>query len=108
MGRHVIFGPLLKEVREDPFHSNLFDGGSAGQAFGAMYDERLAERMTSDASDSLVNSIVNRIESGHGGGARRIGAHINAEHEGADRWRAMRAKGNSHLFHGDNHVPPYI
>lgn len=104
----TFFEPMLKQVREGPFHSNLFDGGSAGQAFGAMYDERLAERMTSDASDSLVQSIVNRIEAKHGGNAGRVGQRINSEREGADRWRAMRAKGNSHLFHGDNHVPPYI
>ncbi|HEX4053675.1 MAG TPA: hypothetical protein VHX86_05375 [Tepidisphaeraceae bacterium] len=102
------FEPLLKQVREDPFHSTMLDGGEAGKAFGSMYDERLAESMTSDASDSLVHSIVDRIEAKQGGNASRVGQRINSEREGADRWKALRAKGNSHLFHGDNHVPPYI
>jgi hypothetical protein len=103
----TFFEPLLKQAREDPFRSKLFDGGSGGQAFGAMYDERLAERMVSDASDTLVQSIVSRIEGKRGGGAHFL-ERMKAEREGADRWRARRETGDSHLFHGDNHVPPYI
>ena len=102
----AFFEPLLEQARKDPFRSTLFDGGSGGQAFGAMYDERLAERITSDASDTLVQSIVNKIEN-HGGGAH-FQAGMKAEQGRAERWRARRAAANSHLFHGDNHVPPYI
>lgn len=103
----TFFEPLLQQARQDPFRSKLFDGGDGGQAFGAMYDERLAERMTSDASDTLVNSIVNKIE-GKPGGAEHFQMGMRAEHSRADRWRARREAANSHLFHGDNHVPPYI
>ena len=56
------FEPMLKPMRQSPFHSKLLDGGEGGEAFESMYDERLAERMASDATDTLVNSIVRKIE----------------------------------------------
>jgi Rod binding domain-containing protein len=52
------FEPMLKQMRESPFHSNLFEGGEAGKAFESMYDERLSEKMASDATDTLVQSIA--------------------------------------------------
>jgi Rod binding domain-containing protein len=58
----TFFGTLLKQVRQSPFHSELFEGGRGGQAFGAMYDQRLAEHMARGAGKKLVNSIVKRIE----------------------------------------------
>jgi Rod binding domain-containing protein len=58
----TFFGTLLKQVRESPFKSDLFSGGRGGQAFGAMYDQHLAERMSRVAGDKLVRSIVRKIE----------------------------------------------
>jgi Rod binding domain-containing protein len=103
----AFFEPMLKQVRESPFHSTLLDGGEAGKAFGAMYDERLAERMASSASDSLVTSIVNRIEAKRSRPSRTSGG-LNAEREGADRIRAERYKADTPSISGDSHVPPYI
>ena len=78
------FEPLLKQIRHSPFRSKLLDGGEGGQAFGALYDERMAERMTTSASNSLVNSIVRKIEakSAYSKQPRSI---MNKEREGADR-----------------------
>jgi Rod binding domain-containing protein len=101
------FGPMLKQARQSPFHSKLLDGGEAGQAFGAMYDERLSESMTSDSSDSLVQSIVKKIEAKRGNAAEPDG-HLKAERHHADRMRAARAAGMRPALHGDHHVPPYI
>ena len=58
----TFFGTLLKQMRESPFKSELFDGGRGGQAFGALYDQHLAERMSRGVGKHLVNAIVNRIE----------------------------------------------
>lgn len=56
------FGTLLKQMRESPFKSDLFDGGRGGQAFGSLYDQHLAERMSRGVGHKLVNSIVRKIE----------------------------------------------
>jgi Rod binding domain-containing protein len=56
------FAPMLKQIRQSPFHSTLFDGGRGGEAFGSMYDEQIAERMTGSSGNKLVNGIVRRIE----------------------------------------------
>ena len=89
------FEPMLNEMRNDPFHSELFDGGSAGKAFASMFDERLAEKMSSGASDTLVQSIVRKIEGGRAY-ERQARGRMKAEREGADRMRA-HALGASHV-----------
>jgi len=85
------FEPMLQEMRNSPFRNDLMDGGSAGKAFESMYDERLSERMASDASDTLVQSIVRKIEGGkaYARQARQTQQEIDSEREGADRTRAL-------------------
>jgi Rod binding domain-containing protein len=80
------FEPMLKQMRQSPFHSKLLDGGEGGQAFESMYDERLAERMASDATDTLVSSIVRKIE----------GSKAYAR-QSADRVRAISATGDANV-----------
>ena len=58
----AFFGTLLKQMRESPFKSELFSGGRGGQAFGSLYDQQMAERMSRGAGSKLVNSIVRKIE----------------------------------------------
>jgi Rod binding domain-containing protein len=58
----TFFGTLLKQMRESPFRSDLFDGGRGGQAFGSLYDQRLVERLGNGASTKLVRAIVKKIE----------------------------------------------
>ncbi len=58
----TFFGTLLKQMRDSPFRSELFDGGRGGQAFGAMHDQQLAERMGRSVGTKLVRAIVRRIE----------------------------------------------
>jgi Rod binding domain-containing protein len=92
------FQPMLDAMRNDPFNSKLFDGGDAGKAFGTMFDERLAEKMSSGASDTLVQSIVRKIEGGKAYAQQSAGKMI-AEREGADRASAKSL--------GASHVPTY-
>jgi len=58
----TFYGQLLKEMRQSPFRSKLFDGGSGGEAFGALYDQELASRMGGSATNKLVDAIVRQIE----------------------------------------------
>jgi len=58
----TFYGTLLKQMRESPFKSELFDGGRGGQAFGSLYDQHLVDRMSRGAGQNLVNAIVHRIE----------------------------------------------
>ena len=58
----TFFGTLLKQMRNSPFKSELFNGGQGGETFAAMQDQQLAERMTRGAGSKLVNAIVRRIE----------------------------------------------
>ena len=95
------FEPMLKQMRQSPFHSSLFEGGEAGKAFESMYDERLSEKMASDATDTLVQSIVSKIEGGKAYARHSmlstVRNAVNSEREGADRVRAMSATGNSYV-----------
>lgn len=57
------FGEMLKQMRNSPFKSELFEGGRGGQAFQGQFDQKLAERMASShAGDRLVWSMVRKIE----------------------------------------------
>jgi Rod binding domain-containing protein len=98
----AFFEPMLKEMRNSPFRSDIMDGGEGGKAFEAMFDERLSERMASNASDTLVKSIVSRIEGSKAYARQAQGANqkINSEREGADRMRAASA--------GVNHVASHF
>jgi Rod binding domain-containing protein len=98
------FEPILKEIRKDPFRSKLFDGGEGGEAFGSMYDERMAEKMTTTASNSLVNSIVRTIEA-KSAYAKQRRLPMKSEREGADRTDSETAAAlRSTLSAGANYV----
>src|SRR3954469_3544611 len=58
----TFYGTLLKQMHDSPFKSELFNGGRGGEAFGALYDQHLCERMARGVGSKLVNSIVKRIE----------------------------------------------
>jgi Rod binding domain-containing protein len=88
------FEPMLDEMRKSPFRSDMFEGGTAGKAFESLFDERLSERMASDATDTLVKSIVRKIEGSkaYARHARKASGDIESEREGADRVRAIRTE----------------
>ena len=69
----TFFGPMLKQMRDSPFKSDLFDGGRGGQAFAQMHDAMLAERMGRSAAKPLVDAIVRKIEAGRAyGGVPKV------------------------------------
>jgi Rod binding domain-containing protein len=60
----TFYGVLLKQMRESPFRSDLFEGGRGGQAYGPLYDQKLIEHMSRGTSHSLVKSLVRKLEAG--------------------------------------------
>lgn len=59
----TFFGTLLKQMHQSPFRSEIFDGGRGGQAYSALYDQVLSDRMAhSGTAQKLVSSIVRRNE----------------------------------------------
>jgi Rod binding domain-containing protein len=56
----TFFGTLLKQMRESPFKSEIFSGGRGEKAFGPMYDQVLADRMSRGAGEKLVRPIVRK------------------------------------------------
>ncbi len=88
----TLFAPLLKQMHDDPFKSNLLDGGRGGQAFGSLYDQQMAERMSRGAGSKIVNGIVRRIEA-HAAYAKQGKNMSNTDHEGADRLPGTRTRG---------------
>jgi Rod binding domain-containing protein len=103
----AFFEPMLKEMRKSPFHSDLLDGGQGGQAFQSMYDERLSEKMSSSASDTLVSSIVRRIEAKKAY-EKQSGGRVRTEGEGADRVRKARSAAATSAIPGAGHVAPNL
>lgn len=58
----TFFGTLLKQSRNSPFKSELFNGGRGGDAFGSLMDQELADRMAQGAGRKLVDGIVRSIQ----------------------------------------------
>jgi Rod binding domain-containing protein len=58
----TFYGTLLKQVRNNPFKSEMLSGGQGGEAFGSLYDQQMAEHMSRGTGKKLVNAIVRKIE----------------------------------------------
>ena len=58
----TFFGTILKQMRESPFKSEIFSGGRGGQAWGQLYDQQMADRMSRGVGQKLVKSIVRKLE----------------------------------------------
>jgi Rod binding domain-containing protein len=57
----TFYGTLIKQMRNSPFKSPLFEGGRGGQAFGELYDQRLVDHMSRGAGNKLVGALVRSI-----------------------------------------------
>jgi Rod binding domain-containing protein len=99
----TFFAPMLKQMRQSPFHSPLLDGGRGGEAFGSLYDQELAGRMTRGTSNKLVNSIVNRIE-GHKAYAKQAHAKTMMQKRKTDRARSVLFPSGGLISSEANHV----
>lgn len=53
--------PMLAQIREDPFKSDLFHGGQTEEFFGQRLDTIMAERIVAKADFSIVDAVFNSI-----------------------------------------------
>lgn len=58
----TFYGTLLKQARQSPFHSEKFEGGRGGDAFGSLFDQHLADHMARGSGKKLVDAMVRKIE----------------------------------------------
>jgi Rod binding domain-containing protein len=58
---NTFYGTLMKQSRNDPFKSEMMDGGRGGEAFGEMLDQHLADHMSKGTGSKLVHSLVNKM-----------------------------------------------
>jgi Rod binding domain-containing protein len=56
------YGTLMKQARQSPFHSEKFEGGRGGEAFGSLFDQHLADHMARGPGKKLAESIARKIE----------------------------------------------
>ena len=54
--------PLLSQLRDSPFKSEMFDGGQAEQIFGQQLDTILADRITSSANFGISDALVRQFD----------------------------------------------
>ncbi len=71
----TFYGEMLKQMRNSPFKSKMFEGGQGGEAFQQMFDAQLADKMSSGTGRKLVDAIVNKIEANKAYGTPRLPKH---------------------------------
>jgi len=76
----TFYGTLLKQVRQSPFHSEEFEGGRGGEAFAALYDQKLADHMARGTGKKLVNAIARKIEAKKAYARPARSAHLGASY----------------------------
>ncbi|QDU72364.1 hypothetical protein [Mucisphaera calidilacus] len=74
--------PILQQVRNGPFKSEMFSGGMAGDMFGAQLDNLMAMRMAKASNWPIVDQLVHQlmggrvpVQSAPASGAREIDVH---------------------------------
>jgi Rod binding domain-containing protein len=58
----TFYGTLLKQMRQSPFRSALFDGGRGGEAFNELFDQKLTEKMAGATHNQVVRAITRKLE----------------------------------------------
>lgn len=62
---HALFLPLIKQMRNDPFKSELMHGGFGEDAFTNQFDQLIAERMAKRVDYPLTDAIERTISLRH-------------------------------------------
>jgi Rod binding protein len=57
----TFYGTLLRQMRNSPFKSDLFDGGRGGQAFAPMLDQHLIDHMSKGTASKLTGAIARKL-----------------------------------------------
>jgi hypothetical protein len=57
----TFYGTLLRQMRNSPFKSDLFEGGRGGQAFAPMLDQHLIDHMSKGTASKLTGAIARKL-----------------------------------------------
>ena len=57
----ALLTPLMAQVRDDPFKSEMFHGGFTEDAFMRQFDQIIADRLSKRMSLPIVESIYNEL-----------------------------------------------
>jgi hypothetical protein len=57
----TFYGTLLRQMRNSPFKSELFDGGRGGQAFAPLLDQHLVDSMSRGTASKLTSAIARKL-----------------------------------------------
>src|SRR5690606_22146410 len=57
----TFFGPMLRQMRNSPFKSDLFSGGRGGDVFSSLFDQHIADRMAAGTNNRLVAAVVRHL-----------------------------------------------
>lgn len=57
----TLLKPIFSQIRQDPFKSDLFNGGRTEKIFGEQLDNILADRMVKKQGFGLVDSVYNNF-----------------------------------------------
>lgn len=57
--------PLLSQVRDSPFKTEMFSGGRAEEAFGQQLDVILADRITASSNFGITQAMVRSFSPAH-------------------------------------------
>ena len=57
----TFYGTLLRQMRNSPFKSDLFDGGRGGQAFAPLLDQHLVDSMSKGTANKLTTAIARKL-----------------------------------------------
>jgi len=87
----TFFGTMLKQMRDSPFKSDLFEGGRGGQAFSSLYDQKLVEQMSRGAGKKLVDSIVRKFTEARKAYARQAKTTPQSTTAGEQHFDAINA-----------------
>jgi Rod binding domain-containing protein len=71
----TFYGEMLKQMRNSPFRSKMFDGGEAGKTYNQMFDSELAGHLSRGAGKKLVDAIVDKIEHPQGKSKAAVDAY---------------------------------
>jgi hypothetical protein len=57
----TFYGTLLRQMRNSPFKSDLFEGGRGGQAFAPLLDQHLVDSMSKGTANKLTSAIARKL-----------------------------------------------
>lgn len=68
----VFFLPMLQQMRDDPFRTDLFHGGTGEDLFGHHLDTMLADEITTASRLPLTETIYQKMAQGVGRGSQEM------------------------------------